>query len=433
MTSLRYGSASDTGRVRSNNQDAWLEADTLFAVADGMGGHTGGEVASSVAVQALRDYRDEGLTRAVKFANRAVWARADDEPALRGMGTTMTALSLVPAPEEDGGDLLLIANVGDSRTYLLRDGELTQLTEDHSLVEDLVREGRITEAEARIHPQRNILTRVLGNEPDVEVDEFSVIPVEGDRYLLCSDGLFNELDDDRIAAVLRRLADPGEVAVELVRLANDVGGRDNITVVVVDVVDDGDAAARASDALAANGVTSRPRAPEAPVVESGLDDDEPVARAAPPPPAGPLPPALRAPRRLTWRSTLFVVAVLAVVGGAVGAVWWFSTSTYFVGVDGDRVAIFRGRPGGVLWLDPTLELRTDLPVADVPPSRIEAVRAGQEEPSLEAAQRYVANLEDEASTRSTTTTTTSTTSTATAVTTTVPTVTTTGPVVTAAP
>src|SRR5687767_5636247 len=118
MTSLRYGSASDTGRVRSNNQDAMLEEGTLFAVADGMGGHTGGEVASAVAVQALRDHRQEGLTRAVQLANRAVWARADDEPALRGMGTTMTALSLVPAAGGDGDDLLLVANVGDSRTYL---------------------------------------------------------------------------------------------------------------------------------------------------------------------------------------------------------------------------------------------------------------------------------------------------------------------------
>src|SRR5215210_1358333 len=256
MTSLRYGSSSDTGRVRANNQDSMLEEGTLFAVADGMGGHTGGEVASSVAVQALREYREEGLTRAVKLANRAVWARADDEPGLRGMGTTMTALSLVPAGTDDDGDVLLIANVGDSRTYLFRDGELTQVTQDHSLVEDLVREGQITEAEARIHPQRNILTRVLGNEPDVEVDEFPVIPVAGDRYLLCSDGLFNELEDDRIAAVLRRIADPGEAARELVRLANEGGGRDNITVVVVDVVDDDDASARASAVLAANGVPS---------------------------------------------------------------------------------------------------------------------------------------------------------------------------------
>ena len=331
----------------------------------------------------------------MKLANRAVWARADDEPGLRGMGTTMTALSLVPSEDEDGDDLLLVVNVGDSRTYLLRDGELTQVTEDHSLVEDLVREGRITEAEARIHPQRNILTRVLGNEPDVEVDEFPVIPVAGDRYLLCSDGLFNEVEDDRIAAVLRRIADPGEAARELVRLANEGGGRDNITVVVVDVVDDDDAGARASAVLAANGAPALRHPPgTAPAVEP--DEQGPTARRPPPSRSRPPEATLRAPRRLTWRSTLFVVAVLAVVGGAAGAVWWFSTSTYYVGVDGDRVAIFRGRPGGVLWIDPTLEVRTDLAVADVPPSRLDAVQAGQEEPSLEAAERYVANLEDEA-------------------------------------
>ncbi|MDQ3147546.1 MAG: Stp1/IreP family PP2C-type Ser/Thr phosphatase, partial [Actinomycetota bacterium] len=262
MIRLRVGSATDTGLVRSVNQDAALvgEDEQVFAVADGMGGHAAGEVASEVALRALRAYAQptvEGMVRAVRMANQAVLDRAEDDPELRGMGTTLTTLSLVRTePDGEGpgsgieAELLLITNVGDSRVYLFRDGELTQVTVDHSLVEDLVREGRLPPEEARTHPQRNIVTRVLGNEPDVEVDPFPVVPRRGDRFVLCSDGLFSELTDDRIAGVLRRLKDPTDAARDLVRLANDAGGRDNITVVLVDVVEDGGRAGAASAALA---------------------------------------------------------------------------------------------------------------------------------------------------------------------------------------
>lgn len=396
---LRYGSATDVGRVRTNNEDSLLEADTLFAVADGMGGHAGGEVASSVAVQALKDHAEptvEGLVKGVRFANRAVWARADDEPDLRGMGTTMTALGLVPA--EGGEERLVIAHVGDSRAYRFSDGELTQVTEDHSLVEDLVREGRLSPEEARTHPQRNIVTRALGNQPDVEVDVFEISPYRGDRFVLASDGLFDEIDDDRIAAVLRRLDDPHEAAAELVRLANEGGGRDNITVVVVDVVDDGGKSEAASAALAADPATTVHRPVEPSRVDEPLEAPPPgpKARAAPGP-----------PRRLTVRSALFTLVLVAVLGGAAGAVWWFATGTYYVGFQGDDVVIFRGRPGGVLFLDPELEERTELTRDDVPANRVDDLTAGHETSSLEAARRYVANLEDEATPERPTTTTTS--------------------------
>ena len=176
------------------------------------------------------------------------------------MGTTVVALALMP-DEPDPDDrrrrrrrrrpsTSLIANVGDSRAYLFRDGALVQLTEDHSVVADLVREGRITAEEAEVHPQRNIVTRVLGVYETVDVDLWPVDPVAGDRFLLCSDGLFNEVGADQIGSVLRRLDDPSEAAAELVRLANEGGGRDNITVVLVDVVDDGGVAEAASAALA---------------------------------------------------------------------------------------------------------------------------------------------------------------------------------------
>src|SRR5690606_37334757 len=168
-------------------------------------------------------------------ANVAILERALADPTLRGMGTTLCVLALV---EADGEERLAIANVGDSRIYVFANGELEQMTDDHSLVAALVREGRITEEEAEGHPQRNILTRALGMDSDVTVDAWEVVPLVGERWLLCSDGLFNEVSVDQMGAVLRRLADPQGAAAELVRLANDGGGRDNITVLVVDIVDD---------------------------------------------------------------------------------------------------------------------------------------------------------------------------------------------------
>ena len=253
MTTLRSGAASDVGRVRRNNQDQFLVDEPLFAVADGMGGAAGGEEASLTAVEALKvtfeaDPTADGLAEGVRSANRAVWEKALQRPELRGMGTTMTAVALVQGDDDD--EVLAVANVGDSRVYLLRDGRLDQITDDHSVPEELLRAGRITPEEAVGHPQRNMLTRVLGNEPEVEVDCFAIIPYNGDRLVLASDGLFNEVDHDGIAAVARRQSDPGTAAAELVRMARESGGNDNITVVVVDVVDDGDRAARASAAVA---------------------------------------------------------------------------------------------------------------------------------------------------------------------------------------
>ena len=288
MTALRVGSASHTGMVRSVNQDACLVAEPLFAVADGMGGHAAGEVASEVAVEALRinaEASSEGLVRAVKVANRAVWEKGATDPSMRGMGTTMCAVALVPASdgtEGDGteGDALAVINVGDSRVYLFRDGELDQITEDHSLVEDLVREGRLSHEEAKFHPQRNVVTRVLGMDEDVEVDSWRITPFTGDRLLLCSDGLFNEVDDRSIAGVLRRLSDPNDAAAELVRLANEAGGRDNITVVLVDVVDDGGRAEAASAAIASEGSSSLSARPLPGAPEVGAEDTAPFA--APP-------------------------------------------------------------------------------------------------------------------------------------------------------
>src|SRR5205807_2467038 len=162
-----------------------------------------------------------------EIANRVVWDRSVENAELRGMGTTLTAVALV---DEDGEEHIAIANVGDSRAYLLRDGNLDLLTADHSVAEQMVRDGQLTPEEAAVHPQRHVLTRVIGMAPDVEVDAYPILPYRGDRYLLCSDGLINEVTDDQIASVLRRLEDPQETVNELVRLARSNGGHDNITV-----------------------------------------------------------------------------------------------------------------------------------------------------------------------------------------------------------
>ena len=284
MTTLRGGAATDVGRVRQINEDRYLcdESGSLFAVADGVGGHQAGEVAAQTAVETLQEtFTDptiEGLSSAVQQASEAVWRLAQTASEKRGMGTTLTALALVV---QDGDEQLGLANVGDSRAYLLQHGQLEQVTEDHSLVEEMVREGKLTRQEAAVHPQRSIITRALGMEPQIEVDVWQLIPYRGDRLLLCSDGLTNELSDERIAATLRQLADPTDAARDLVRQARAEGGGDNITVVVIDVVDDDDRAERASAALAADD-DGPPPTPTTPLLRaggSGLGDDSMEARA----------------------------------------------------------------------------------------------------------------------------------------------------------
>ena len=238
LTVLRSGSASDVGRVRNVNQDLPLERPNLYAVADGMGGHVGGEVAARVAVETLEQAFEraptvEGLRQAFSEANAAVWQESQANADLRGMGTTLTAVALVSGPE--GKDVLALANVGDSRAYLFSGGDITQVTDDHSLAEERMRQGEMTVAEAAVHPQRHILTRALGVSSQVDADMWELELRSGDRLLLCSDGLTNEVGSDEMADILGEVDDPTEAAQRLVDTANGHGGADNITVVVVDV------------------------------------------------------------------------------------------------------------------------------------------------------------------------------------------------------
>jgi serine/threonine protein phosphatase PrpC len=384
MTTLRAAALTDVGRVRTTNQDWVLATESLFAVADGMGGHAGGEVASRTAVESLKeafegDPTADGLAEAVKRANLAVWERSRDDAELRGMGTTLTAAALV---SNEDGDRLALVNVGDSRAYLFHGGQLDQLTDDHSLVEEMVRSGELTADEAAIHPHRHILTRALGVDPDVDVDSSEVTPRVGDRVLLCSDGLVNEVAESEINAVLTRTGDPDDAARQLVQLARAHGGSDNITVVVVDVVEGDHPAAAAPSAV--------------PVAEPSAPPDsppEPAPRAAP---ADEATETRRFTPRLTFRVALFVLLLVAVLVGAAVVVGWFANRSYFVGLDGDQITIYHGRPGGFLWFKPRLAEHTGLTTAQVLPARVDDLRRGTQEPSLGAARAYVSNLVQEA-------------------------------------
>jgi protein phosphatase len=229
---------TDVGRARSGNEDSYFCGRTVFAVADGLGGHQGGEVASAAAVEPLaaldgREFAEpakaaEALTAAIREANSAILERAAGDPGLWGMGTTVTAAALA------GDRNLQLAHVGDSRAYLLRDGSLDQLTTDHTVVGELVRRGRLTPAQAAIHPERSILTRAVGLDPQIPVDTPDPLELrDGDQVLLCSDGLTEAVDDGQIAQLLSAEGDGNAACQALIDTANAAGGPDNITVVLL--------------------------------------------------------------------------------------------------------------------------------------------------------------------------------------------------------
>ncbi len=404
MTLLRSGSATDTGLVRSVNQDLAMETPNLFAVADGMGGHAGGEVASRLAMETLavafsRQPTGSGLAEAVTEANTVVWEHSRQNPELRGMGTTITALSLV---NEEGQDTLALVNVGDSRSYRYHDGEISQITTDHSLAEEMVRTGDLTTDEAAVHPHRHILTRALGVATHVAVDLWRIHPVRGDRYLLCSDGLTNELTGDQIGEVLRSVDDPQRAADLLVEAARTHGGSDNITVVIVDVVVGEEEDGAESPAVAAV-------APDfGTPVETDGNEPAVAADLYPAPVAADKQPSRRERRRakrrerrlargrrlITVRTLFFVVILAAVVAAALYAVRWYDTNSYFVRVDNNELIIYQGRVGGFLWYHPTVVNRTGVTTADVPPDYLHNLQAGVEETSVANAENYVKDLVD---------------------------------------
>jgi serine/threonine protein phosphatase PrpC len=329
---MRSASLTDTGRRRRHNEDAYVAEPPLFAVADGMGGAQAGELASSLAAEALRDDTSQAegdgerrVDELIQAANRRVYERQSEDAAASGMGTTMT-VALV----EDGR--VAIGHVGDSRAYLIRDRRLEQLTEDHSLVAELVRSGKLSPEEAEGHPQRSVITRALGTDPDVDVDTFSVETRPGDLFLLCSDGLTAMVDDETILAEVEKNRDDlGAAAKALVRAANKGGGEDNITVVFFEIAGAGDTETT---------VTLPPVEQDD---EETLDelDRVPAIVAEDGRPAAP-------PRRRR-RGLVFAALAFLLVIAAAGAVLWGLWRSHFVGVEADgHVVVYQGVPWNVV-------------------------------------------------------------------------------------
>jgi len=288
----RTAVATHTGRKRRHNEDAYVCEPPLFAIADGMGGARAGEVASSLAAAAVQTSEPAGdgkerVAALIQAANRSVYERSSQDAEVAGMGTTMT-VALV----EDG--VVTFGHVGDSRAYILRDGALEQLTDDHSLVAELVRGGKLSAEEAEHHPQRSVITRALGTDPDVDVDTFAVDARQGDVFVLCSDGLTDMIADEEIGEVLSsRRERLDDAAKELVRRANKAGGQDNITVVAFEMTD-------------------QPVEPDEDTVEQTLEQTQPL----------PLPEAQAEPKTgRAWRRFLPLLLLLLAIAAAAIVLW----------------------------------------------------------------------------------------------------------------
>ena len=391
---LQWGAFSDVGMVRQQNEDSFLAEETLFVVADGMGGHNAGEVASALAVTTLKAGARLGIDDVEVFrdvvqqANSVIYTASLDDSTQSGMGTTVTALSIVEGEEPR----VLVANVGDSRAYLWRSGALSRLSVDHSYVQELVNEGIITPEAARVHPRRNIVTRALGIDRSVNVDVFTHFVRTGDRIVLCSDGLVDEVADNEIARVLGQHTDPQETAEALVMVANTNGGRDNTTVIVVDVLDD------VSEPL----VTSVPDN-TAPMQSPSVDALD-VAN------AGGVSVSGVGKKKSRIGMVLFWSALVAIILSGITIVGVYARSGFFIGFDKDsRVAVYRGRVGGVLWFGPTIDTQTTLSRGDLPEDVKRDIEVNRTFTSATMASKYLALVRIAIIDASTTTSTTSTT------------------------
>ena len=382
---LAYAATSHVGNIRKNNQDSGYASGNLLAVADGMGGAAAGDLASAVAIESISkvDRRVEGedmlsvLAEAIRKANDKIADLVADDHSLEGMGTTVSGVLF------DGTEVAL-AHIGDSRGYLLRDGELRQLTHDHSWVQSLIDDGKITEDEAAYHPHRSLLLRVLNGQPSNDPDLTMVKIAEGDRLLFCSDGLCGFVTDEAIG---ERLATPDRDAAltALLGAALDAGGLDNITIVVADVVTEEPTTVPAPLMLgAATEVEIPPITVEARVIDLGDDEDTPNRRDKP---VAPAPRASeseeddryapRKPPRWRWfrRVVLFCVALLVLLGlGGAGVAW--SRTQYYLGPAGDQVAIYQGLPDRVplIPMSRLYEVQ-QLNIADLPEFYAEQVRS----------------------------------------------------------
>jgi PPM family protein phosphatase len=360
---------SDVGRARQSNEDSYLERSPLFVVADGMGGARAGEVASHIAVETAKSAEvgespEQDLAEVAKAANREIYRKAQEDAEHAGMGTTFTG-ALVTGRE------VAIGHVGDSRMYRFRDGELERLTHDHSLVEEFVRQGKLTPEEAEVHPQRSIITRALGPEPDVQVDTFTYPGRDGDIYLMNSDGLTGMINEDQVAEILGEGGSLDEIAQRLIDAANENGGRDNITVVLFrlegeDEDDDPDTLGGQATQVGVSADTVRAAVAQADVTRPrDVPDDEGEKASSGHPsearagrehtraastleggvPASSPSHARRAPPVSRRRRFIALASVLLVLVAAVAIVWVVNRQFWFVGTnDNGQVTLYRGLP-----------------------------------------------------------------------------------------
>jgi protein phosphatase len=331
------------GKVRRRNEDSYVLDPPLFAVADGMGGAQAGEVASRLTAAAFREFHeadrlppDERLHAIIQEANRRIYDRAHADSDFSGMGTTVTAALLT-------GGRVTIGHVGDSRAYRIRNGELEQLTDDHSLVGDLMRSGRLTPEEADAHPQRSVITRALGTDRAVDVDTLAIEAEPGDLFLLCSDGLTTMVADDDILGILAAAPTLDDAARALVRAANTEGGEDNVTVVLFRVEGDEHVEETLAAPLAAAEGNGQGDTND---LEDTLTDLQPVAAPAPALDPAPSPPRPPRRKRRRWARRLFVVLlVLGFVALLLGGALYGISRAYFVGADEQgNVVIYQGVP-----------------------------------------------------------------------------------------
>jgi protein phosphatase len=343
-----HAEKTDPGRLRRNNEDSYFSRSPLFVIADGMGGAQAGEVASAKAIEVFQDGLPDGggtaeerLAELIVQANSRVYELSVSDREMQGMGTTTTAVYV-------GEEEVALAHVGDSRAYLLRDDTFERLTNDHTLVEELVRQGRITAEEAEEHPQRSIVTRSVGPEPEVQVDRLTLRGRDGDVFLVCSDGLTSMVSEPAVGDILRRAGSLGEAARALIKAANDAGGRDNITVVLFRLEEVG--RADAEPVTADDRTMVGEAAPTTAEVRAAVESAGPVTESAEPAASTTVPRAPRPPRearkekrrRRSWGALIVTVIVLVpIMGGAYIA----SQAVYFLGVASNgSVTVFQGLP-----------------------------------------------------------------------------------------
>lgn len=374
--------ATDIGLVRQSNQDAIYADDELAIVADGMGGHAAGDVAASIAIERVREEFTrrptiEGLFNAIDTANQTVLGEAGANPDLFGMGTTVIAVGLTRG--DDGRATPTMVHVGDSRAYQLRDGALRQLSEDHSVAEEWVKMGRLTPQEAAIHPRRHQLTRGVGVESTIAVDVMTLDVLPGDRVLLCSDGLSNELSNEQLAQLASEPTSLDDAVESLVAAARASGGHDNISVVLLEF----DEVTPTTTPVRRTMTTPPPTAARQPI--------------APP----------RRRRGHGWWRAMFSVIVLAGIGwGFVAIMHWYAYSSYYLADHDGYIAVYQGQEGGVLWYHPRRLLDTNIALRQLSAANANAVRRTISEPTLTAALHYANYLHSQWQMSQATTTTT---------------------------